>query len=197
MDYATNQLVTGFENSIGGIQSVDDHFVYYADGTIKTIDQYRNDFDNYVDNFIYNNDYSNLDKENNNAGNDSAEDSIGNGVNGVKEKFNFYNDISNNVKSMVDVITNVESVPKYYLNVNSKWYNGEVCIVDLSWYAPYKDFGDTVICIFVYIAFLWHVFIRLPDIINGAGASSYAGNMVSDIETYHKTGIGRSSILRR
>lgn len=197
MDYATNQLVTGFENSIGGIQSVDNHFVYYADGTIKTIDQYRDDFNKYVDDEAYNNDYSNLVTENNKAGNDSADVAIGNGVNGVKEKFNFYNDISNNVKSMVDVITDVESAPKYYLNVNSKWYSGEVCIVDLSWYAPYKDLGDNVICIFVYIAFLWNIFIRLPDIINGAGASSYAGNMVSDIETYHKTGIGRSSSLRR
>lgn len=197
MDYATNELVNGFENSVGGIKHVDDHFVYYADGTIKTIDQYRDDFNKYVDDEAYNNDYSNLGTENNKAGNDSADVAIGNGVNGVKQKFNFYNDISNNVKSMVDVITDVESAPKYYLNVNSKWYSGEVCIVDLSWYAPYKDLGDNVICIFVYIAFLWNIFIRLPDIINGAGASSYAGNMVSDIETYHKTGIGRSFSLRR
>ena len=57
MDYATNELVTGFENSIGGITRVDDHFVYYADGTIKTIEQYRNDFNKYVDDQIYHNDY--------------------------------------------------------------------------------------------------------------------------------------------
>lgn len=193
MDYATNELVTGFENSIGGITKVDDHFVYYADGTIKTIEQYRNDFNKYVDDQIYHNDYSNLGKENDKAGNDSADATISNGVNGVKDKFNFYNDVVSNVNSMISVITDVESEPKYYINVDSKWYKGKICIVDLSWYAPYKDLGDNIICIFVYLSFLWNIFLRLPDIINGAGASSYAGNMVNDIESYRKTGFGRSS----
>lgn len=41
---------------------------------------------------------------------------------------------------MIDVITDVESSPIYSMNVNSKWYSGEVTIVDLSWYAPYKKF---------------------------------------------------------
>ena len=117
----------------------------------------------------------------------------------VEEFVKKYNQFSstelkaNYVKSMVDVITDVSSAPKYYLNVKSKWYTGQICVVDLGWYAPYKDFGDNVICIFAYLSFLWNIFIRLPDIINGAGASSYAGNMINDIETYRKTGFARGS----
>lgn len=94
---------------------------------------------------------------------------------------------------MLDVITNTSSAPTYKINVNSKWYRGELTIIDLSWYAPYKDFGDTVICIFCYLAFLWNIFIRLPDIIQGSGASSYAGDMAGDIKAYKVTGFGRSS----
>lgn len=137
--------------------------------------------------------YKNFGDENANAGNESAKSTISGGFNGIQEKFGFYTDVSSNVKSMVDVITDVSSAPKYYLNVKSKWYTGQVCVVDLGWYAPYKDFGDNVICIFAYLSFLWNIFIRLPDIINGAGASSYAGNMMNDIETYRKTGFARGS----
>ena len=98
---------------------------------------------------------------------------------------------------MVDVITDTESSPKYSMNVNSKWYSGEVTIVDLSWYAPYKELGDNIICIFAYLAFLWNIFIRLPDIIQGAGASSYAGDMAGDIRAYKNTGFGRISNIKR
>lgn len=53
--------------------------------------------------------------------------------------------------------------------------------------------GDNVICIFVYLSFLWHIFTRLPDIISGAGASSYVGNQIADIKAYKATGFGRST----
>lgn len=98
---------------------------------------------------------------------------------------------------MIDVITDVDSAPKYYLNVSSKWYSGQITIVDLSWYAPYKDLGDNIICIFAYLSFLWNIFIKLPDIIQGAGAGSYAGDMVGDIKAYKATGFGRSSSIKR
>lgn len=60
-----------------------------------------------------------------------------------------------------------------------------------------KNSGDDVICIFAYLSFLWNIFIRLPDIIQGAGASSYAGDMVGDIKAYKNTGFGRSSTIKR
>ena len=97
---------------------------------------------------------------------------------------------------MIDVITSTEKLPVLKLNISSKWFGGAVTLLDLSWYAPYKEMGDNIICIFAYLGFLWNIFIRLPDIIQGAGASSYSGNMVSDIVTYRRTGFGRSSSPR-
>lgn len=48
--------------------------------------------------------------------------------------------------------------------------------------------GDNVICIFVYLSFLWNIFIRLPDIVSGVGAASYVGNQIADIRTAKVTG---------
>ncbi len=102
---------------------------------------------------------------------------------------------------MVTVITDTESSPKYSINVNSKWYSGVLTIVDLSWYAPYKELGDNVICIFAYLAFLWNIFIRLPDIIQGAGAAAYdtadSSAMLREIKDYKSNGLGRSRFIKR
>ena len=174
------------KNIDSGIKSIGNWFTDIGKGIDRGVKSLGDTINNWFS-------YKNLEDENKKAGNDSADATISNGVNGVKDKFNFYNDVVSNVNSMISVITDVESEPKYYINVDSKWYKGKICIVDLSWYAPYKDLGDNIICIFVYLSFLWNIFLRLPDIINGAGASSYAGNMVNDIEAYRKTGFGRSS----
>lgn len=92
---------------------------------------------------------------------------------------------------MVNVITDTTNAPKFELNVKSKWYSGTVTVIDFSWYDDYREFGDTVICMFCYLGFLWNIFKRLPDIIQGAGASSYSIDMINDIQAYKHTGFGR------
>lgn len=142
------------------------------------------------------NDYINSQDPNYKGSTNQGSDTITGGFNGVYSKFGFAEDVKKNVNGMVDVITNTKEAPKFQINVNSKYYKGTLTIVDLSWYAPYKEMGDNVICIFAYLGFLWRIFIRLPDIIRGAGASSYAPNMLGDIEAFRKTGFGRSSSPR-
>lgn len=113
------------------------------------------------------------------------------GFNSVYSKFGFVDGVKNNVNGMVDVITNTKEAPKFKININSKYYKGTLTIIDLSWYEPYKDYGDSVICIFCYLSFLWHMFCKLPDIIKGAGASAETSNMLSNITLYGEYGIGR------
>lgn len=115
----------------------------------------------------------------------------------ITNKFNFIDNIKTNINDMVKVITDDTSLPKFELNVNSKWYSGKVTVIDFSWYADYKDFGDDVICIFCYLGFLWNIFKRLPDIIQGAGAGSYSFDMLNDIQAYKATGFGRSSNINK
>ena len=46
-----------------------------------------------------------------------------------------------------------------------------VKVIDFSWYAPYKTYGDLVLTGFVYAFFLWKLFIKSPNIIHGLGGS--------------------------
>lgn len=126
---------------------------------------------------------------------DKSAESINSSVDSIKSKFGFVDNIKTNVDDMVSVITDDTNIPKFDINVNSKYYNGKVIVIDFSWYADYRNYGDTVICMFCYLGFLWNIFIRLPDIISGAGASSYSLNMANDIQAYKNTGFGRVSSI--
>lgn len=111
----------------------------------------------------------------------------------LKNKFNFSNNIINNANEIKDFVANTQETHKYYLNINHKYLNGQVCVIDLSWYAPYKETVDAFICAFAYLAFIWHMFCILPSLISGASAGSYA----SDIQAYKETGFGRSSNIHK
>lgn len=136
------------------------------------------------------------DKENNDNASEGSE-LINNNVSSIKNKFLFIDNIKNNINSMVSVITDTTKAPKFELNVNSKWYSGTVTVIDFSWYDNYREFGDTVICMFCYLGFIWNIFKRLPDIVQGAGASSYSVDMVNDIQAYKNTGFGRISNINK
>lgn len=132
-------------------------------------------------------------EDKNNEGSELINDS----VSSITDKFNFIDNIKTNVNDMIEVITDDTKTPKFELTVNSKWYSGKVTVIDFSWYDDYRDLGDNVICCFCYLSFLWHIFKRLPDIIQGAGADSYVVSMGNDIEAYRVTGFGRSSNIRK
>ena len=60
------------------------------------------------------------------------------------------------------------------MTIGATKYNNEqkVIVLDFSWYAPYKTYGDLIITGFVYAFFLWRLFINLPNITHGLGGSS-------------------------
>lgn len=125
---------------------------------------------------------------------EDLEETINDSADTVISSFDFYKDVQNNVNDIVEVVTDTSSAPCFYVTVGeNKWFSGEVKVLDLSWYEPYKEYGDAVICIFAYISFVWNIFIRLPDIISGAGASSYSTNQVIDIKTSKVTGFRPNS----
>lgn len=128
---------------------------------------------------------------NNKSDDDNDSFIVSDGFNSVYSNFGFVDGVQKNVNGMIEVITDVEEAPKFKINVNSKYYTGTLTIIDLSWYEPYKEYGDNVICIFCYLVFLWRMLCKLPDIIKGAGASAEAGNMISNAVLYSQYGIGR------
>lgn len=128
-----------------------------------------------------------------------SEDCINNLINSVKSKFGFIDTINNTINIVEDMFNNTESLPKLELTLpDNKWYNGKITVIDLSWYAPYKTYGDLIISSFIYVFFLWRIFINLPNIISGVGGSSNDVSIASsDINAYTKFGFGRRSSLNR
>lgn len=71
----------------------------------------------------------------------------------------------------------------------SQKYNygtGSYIIIDVSWYAQYKQFGDKVILAAAWALFLWRMFIKLPGIISGTEGSIIAADKAHNRYMYTK-----------
>lgn len=128
-----------------------------------------------------------------------SDESINSLVNCVKDKFKFIDTINNTVTVIQDMFSNTSSLPRLEITLpENDWYSGKVTVMDLSWYAPYKAYGDLVISAFIYVFFLWRIFVSLPSIISGVGGGINDVSIASsDIEAYSKFGFGRRSTLDR
>ena len=108
-------------------------------------------------------------------------------TNTVKAKFEFVDSIKTAVNSVKDLLNNLGNAPKITLNLKATKYTEEqnTVVFDLSWYAPYKAYGDLVITGFVYLMFIWRLLVTLPSIINGTGGSAITfEKIVSDTELH-------------
>lgn len=99
-----------------------------------------------------------------------SEDRINSLVDSVKSKFSFIDDIKKSVTGIEDVLSGAEEAPSFTLHVKSTQFTEEqdLKILDLSWYAPFKVYGDKILTAFIYAMFFWRIYIKLPSIISGA-----------------------------
>lgn len=90
--------------------------------------------------------------------------------NTVTSKFAFIDSIKEGVNAVQNMFNNLGNSPKLESsNIESKYFNGKLTIIDMSWYAPFKPFGDLVITGFSYVFFIWRLFVTLPNTINAVG----------------------------
>lgn len=111
------------------------------------------------------------------------EDKVRGFVGDFHNKFGFVDDMKKNIDNVQRYIFGVAPSPILkipLMKVESKYdYGfGEYLIVDVSWYEPYKPYGDLIILAFAWIMFIWSVFLSLPGIISGA-PGSFWGNFSS------------------
>lgn len=104
-----------------------------------------------------------------------SEDRITGLFNSVTSKFNFVDSIKIAINSFIDIINNLGIAPSLSLELGSTKYSSEmkVKIIDLSWYQPYKTYGDVILTGVIYAFYLWRLFSSLPSIVSGAGSGAH------------------------
>lgn len=107
-------------------------------------------------------------------------------TNTIKAKFEFVDSVKTAINSVKDILNNLGNAPKITLNLKATKYTEaqNAVVFDLSWYAPYKTYGDLVITGFVYLMFIWRLFVTLPNIINGSGGAVIFDKIGSDNELH-------------
>lgn len=115
------------------------------------------------------------------------EESISNISNSVKSKFAFIDTINAFVNTFGNDLGETGVSPTFTLGLSATKYTNQqdYVILDMSWYAPFKEYGDLIITSFCYAFFLWRLFIKLPSIINGSG-----GDIISSSNTYTRISKG-------
>lgn len=94
-------------------------------------------------------------------------------VDDFNHKFSFVDDMKTNVKNIEKYVFGVTPSPVLkipIMKVNSKYdYGfGDYFIIDISWYEPFRPYGDLIILAFAWLFFIWRVFVSLPGIISGS-----------------------------
>lgn len=108
-------------------------------------------------------------------------------LNDMRDYFKFKDDILIAVDDLKTMLFGITPSPILKIPIGrptSERYNygtGNYIIIDISWYAPYKQLGDKIILAITWAFFLWHTFIKLPGIISGA-----EGSIVSIDKSYQR-----------
>lgn len=92
----------------------------------------------------------------------------------INSKFAFIDSIKYSINSIKDILSGLGNPPVITVPVKETSFTekGEIEILNLSWYAPFKSYGDLIITGFAYALFIWKLFIAIPGIINGFPGSS-------------------------
>ncbi len=100
----------------------------------------------------------------------------------MQEYFEFKDDVITAVDDLKTMLFGITPSPILKIPIGkttSKKYNygtGNYIVIDVSWYAPYKQFGDKVILAIAWALFLWRLFLKLPGIISGTEGSIMAAD---------------------
>lgn len=92
----------------------------------------------------------------------------------MQEYFKFKDDMETIIYEFKRNIFGIKPSPILKIPIgkpSSKKYDygtGNYIIIDASWYAKYKDFGDKIVLAFAWAFFIWRMFVGLPGIISGS-----------------------------
>lgn len=101
-----------------------------------------------------------------------SEDYLSDKFEEFSKRFLFVSSIVLTVRAISDALTEFEtSPPIIYMELNaaegSIYWGDRAVALDLTWYARYKPTVDSLLSAVLYAAFVWRVFVHLPNIISG------------------------------
>lgn len=77
-------------------------------------------------------------------------------------------------------------------------YGGKEVALDLAWYQKYKPSVDGIVSGFMWLGYLWMLFTKAPDILNGMGLRNEAVPPMPNLEYINPLRLnGRASKRRR
>lgn len=101
------------------------------------------------------------------------EDFLSEKVEYIRSHFGFYNSIVETVEVIKDFFSQTfeDEPPKVIVDLSdneSKYdYGTEAYVLDMSWYARFKPYGDRILSAIMLAFFAWRMFKALPSIISG------------------------------
>ena len=105
-----------------------------------------------------------------------SEDFLSDKVDSIRSRFVLADSISDTAGVIIDFFNTVAQgePPKIEIHLNTAEggiYFGDVAYaLDMTWYERYKPSVDLVLSSMMWVFFVWRVFTRLPNIINGVGS---------------------------
>lgn len=106
--------------------------------------------------------------------------------NSIRQRFVFADSISNTANVIGDFFKNTDfnEPPKISIDLGkaeSEYDYGTTSFaLDMSWYARYKPTVDVFLSAWIWLVFLWRLYIKLPNIINGVGSDMAAVHSASE-----------------
>lgn len=111
----------------------------------------------------------------------------------MEDFFRFKDDIIAAIGDLKTMLFGITPSPILKIPVGkptSKKYNygtGSYIIIDVSWYAQYKQLGDKIVLAIAWALFLWRMFIKLPGIISGTEGTIVAADRAHNRYEYTKS----------
>lgn len=102
-----------------------------------------------------------------------ADDFLDEKVTELRSRFAFADSIIESAAGIMNAVSasaaaGEQAPPKIVMDLDIRGTTKAVTVIDLSWYAPYKHYGDMVLSGMIWVFFIWRVFVHLPGIIAGA-----------------------------
>lgn len=98
-------------------------------------------------------------------------------ISSFRSRFSFADSIMSSASGLINTVTasataGEKNPPKIVMDLDIRGTTKAVTVIDLSWYAPYKRYGDQVIGGMIWVFFIWRVFVHLPGIISGVSGAA-------------------------